>query len=50
MLAPNHPTGTLKPSALDINLTSRLKEACGLMDIRLLDHIIITLMARRWYN
>ena len=40
MLCHNHPTGTLKPSTLDVNLTSRLKEAAALMDIKLIDHII----------
>lgn len=38
----NHPSGALKPSAQDIGLTRRLKEAATTMDIRLLDHIIVT--------
>ena len=41
MLCHNHPSGTLKPSQQDITLTSRLKEACILMDIKLLDHLIV---------
>ncbi|MBX7201514.1 MAG: DNA repair protein RadC [Bacteroidia bacterium] len=38
----NHPSGNLKPSDSDIRLTSRLKQAAELMDMRLLDHLIIT--------
>jgi DNA repair protein RadC len=38
----NHPSGNLKPSNSDIQLTNKLKEACKLMDICLLDHIIVS--------
>ena len=41
-LAHNHPSGALSPSPQDVFLTKKLKEACGLMDIQLLDHIIVT--------
>ncbi|WP_286845146.1 JAB domain-containing protein [Proteiniphilum sp. UBA5346] len=41
-LAHNHPSGALRPSPQDVFLTKKLKEACGLMDIQLLDHIIVT--------
>lgn len=37
----NHPSGDLTPSKEDVNSTKRLKEACTLMDISFLDHIII---------
>ncbi len=37
----NHPSGDPYPSDEDIELTSRLKQACSLFDIRLLDHLII---------
>lgn len=37
----NHPSGNLKPSQQDIELTKNLKEACKLLDILLIDHIII---------
>ena len=40
--AHNHPSGNLDPSEQDIRLTKRLKEACELMDIKFLDHLIIT--------
>ena len=37
----NHPGGDPKPSILDQHLTEKLKNACALMDIRLLDHVIV---------
>lgn len=41
ILAHNHPSGNLKPSHEDINLTKKIKEAAKLMDISLQDHLII---------
>lgn len=38
----NHPSGTTKPSVQDVGLTRRLREAAATMEIRLLDHIIVT--------
>ncbi len=40
-VAHNHPSGSVKPSKEDINLTKKIKEACEIMDIKLLDHIIV---------
>ncbi len=37
----NHPSGDVKPSQEDIQVTKRLKEVGGIMGIPLLDHIII---------
>jgi hypothetical protein len=42
IVAHNHPSGNLKPSRADEELTRRLKDAAALHDIKLLDHIIIT--------
>lgn len=42
ILAHNHPSGNLKPSKLDIELTKQIKEASKLMRINVLDHIILT--------
>lgn len=42
ILAHNHPSGNLKPSKLDIELTKQIKEAAKLMRINVLDHIILT--------
>lgn len=37
----NHPSGDPAPSKEDDNITERLKSACEIMGIRMLDHIII---------
>jgi len=42
ILAHNHPSGNLKPSQADINMTDKIKNAGKILDIELLDHIIIT--------
>ena len=42
ILAHNHPSGTLKPSQADIQLTKKLKTAGESLDIKVLDHLIIT--------
>jgi len=41
IIAHNHPSGVAEPSQADELITQRVKEALGLVDIRLLDHIII---------
>jgi DNA repair protein RadC len=41
IIAHNHPSGSLKPSDADKQLTIKLRNAAGLMDIKLLDHIIV---------
>ena len=41
ILAHNHPSGVAEPSRADELLTSRLKEALTLVDVRLLDHLIV---------
>ncbi len=41
ILAHNHPSGVAEPSQADAALTRRLKSALGLVDIRVLDHLII---------
>lgn len=42
ILAHNHPSGTLKPSAADKQITRKLKTAAEALDIKVLDHLIIT--------
>ena len=42
ILAHNHPSGVAEPSDADLALTRHLKHALGLVDIRLLDHLIVT--------
>ncbi|MBB5319730.1 RadC family protein [Marinobacter oulmenensis] len=41
IFAHNHPSGVAEPSPADVSLTRRLKEALGLVDIRVLDHMVI---------
>ncbi|RLJ32353.1 DNA repair protein RadC [Chryseobacterium sp. 7] len=42
IIAHNHPSGSLKPSREDINITQKIKEAGNTLNIQLLDHIIVT--------
>lgn len=41
IVAHNHPSGAVEPSAADRAITARLKQALALVDIRLLDHIVV---------
>lgn len=40
--AHNHPSGNAEPSAADRAVTLRLREALALVDVRLLDHFVVT--------
>ena len=42
ILVHNHPSGNLKPSKADLDITKKLKQSCDLLDISFLDHLIIT--------
>ena len=42
VLAHNHPSGTVQPSRADEALTQTLKAALALVDVRVLDHVIVT--------
>ncbi len=42
LISHNHPSGNLRPSQADISLTQKMKQAAAIMDIRLLDHIIVS--------
>lgn len=42
IIAHNHPSGDLNASNADRKITAKIKKACDLMDIRLLDHIIVS--------
>ncbi len=50
----NHPSGNLDPSAADRAITARLKQTLALIDVRLLDHFVVSaeghtsLAARGW--
>lgn len=41
ILAHNHPSGVCEPSLADKRITKRLTEALGLIDVRVLDHIVV---------
>ena len=43
VIAHNHPSGNLKPSEADIRLTQKLKEAGNYLDVKVLDHIILSI-------
>ena len=38
----NHPSGNVNPSQDDDNITIKIRDAATLMNIRLLDHVILT--------
>ena len=42
ILCHNHPSGSLKPSKADEELTRKIKEAAKYFDIRVLDHVIVS--------
>ena len=42
ILAHNHPSGNLKPSNEDLRITKKIQESSIVMDIKLLDHLIIS--------
>ncbi len=41
IFAHNHPSGVAEPSQADHRITERLQQALGLLDIRVLDHLIV---------
>ena len=42
ILTHNHPSGNPSPSNSEIKMTSDIKDACNLMSITLVDHLIIS--------
>lgn len=48
VLVHNHPSGDVHPSVADIKVTERLKQACNVMDISLIDHVIVS--NDKWYS
>jgi DNA repair protein RadC len=42
ILSHNHPSGNLKPSQADIELTKKFKHAGQILDIAILDHLILS--------
>lgn len=50
ILTHNHPSGALRPSPQDDGITKALKDASKFMNIRLLDHVIVTANGYYSYN
>ena len=42
ILTHNHPSGSAEPSEADRNITTKLSKALALVDIRILDHIVVS--------
>lgn len=42
ILSHNHPSGNLKPSQADLDLTRKIKNAGAFLDLPVIDHIIMT--------
>ncbi len=38
----NHPSGVAEPSQADIRITQRIKDALALVDVRVLDHLVVS--------
>jgi DNA repair protein RadC len=50
ILCHNHPSGNINPSPQDDQITQQCKAACQAMDIRMLDHVIVTANGYYSYN
>jgi len=46
----NHPSGNMKPSGMDIKATKRIKEACSIMGLNFIDHLIISPVRGKYYS
>ncbi|MCW3074049.1 MAG: repair protein [Flaviaesturariibacter sp.] len=42
IIAHNHPSGVLKPSSVDMDITQKIKSAGKILDVALLDHLIVS--------
>lgn len=42
ILCHNHPSGNIRPSRADDDLTARLHKACQVLNLRLMDHLVVT--------
>lgn len=50
IISHNHPSGKMKPSHQDLQLTRKIQEGCKLFDINLLDHIILSPFEDKFYG
>lgn len=42
LIGHNHPSGSLTPSEADLRMTEKLQQACQLLQLTLVDHVIVT--------
>ena len=42
LIGHNHPSGSLEPSVADLHATKKLQDACGLLQLTMVDHVIVT--------
>ena len=42
IFAHNHPSGAAEPSEADVRITRRLSDAMALIDVRVLDHVVVS--------
>lgn len=49
-LAHNHPSGSIKPSSTDDQETEKIAKACKVLNLRLIDHLIVTSSDYYSYN
>jgi DNA repair protein RadC len=50
IVAHNHPSGIMKPSRLDEELTLKLKEGAKFLDVKVLDHLIVSPSGEAYYS
>jgi DNA repair protein RadC len=50
ILAHNHPSGNLNPSSEDKRMTDKIANAAKLLDLKLIDHLIITSEVENYYS
>lgn len=50
ILCHNHPSGNLNPSTADREFTIKFRSACNLLDIRLMDHVILSPDEGQFYS
>jgi len=46
----NHPSGNMKPSRQDEELTQKLKEGARFLDVKILDHLIVSPCGQDYYS
>ena len=50
ILAHNHPSGNPNPSKADVSITKKVRDACKMLDIKVLDHIIVAGDSKKLYT